>query len=1088
MSFVPTPDQADLFKVLNHWVARQPDALLYSFLDARGEVREQLTYQQFANKVEACSHSLQHSFLQRGQMATRGGRVLLAHQPGLDLIVALFACNKAGLIGVPVPPLTASGYQAWLYRVDRIHSDCQPIGLLACTSTLSLLDSLSGTESDNTTAFLQDLISPLAEINSQAMPPFAGGLKMASLPRTAPYEIFFIQYTSGSTSDPKGVMVSHANLLANAAAVVNHAKPVAVSWLPQQHDMGLIGYYIDTMLSGGCTYGMAPASFMKRPLLWLQAISRYRATATSVPSFALELCLHDRRVPKASLQALDLSSLCYLMVAAEPVRPGIFRAFQEKFRVCGLRTASLFVAYGLAEFTLAVTAFGRRHLQLDSAALSRGKVVETTPSPAPTAMIGPAVTELMSCGEALDDTDIRIVDPLNIRLLADGQIGEVWLRGSSKAQGYWQQAHANREIFNALLAGNHYLRTGDIGFMQQRELFICGRLKDMLIVNGRNLYPEDIEWQLQQASTKIRRHGVVAFQVHEGGGIVIGAELNRKQEQPDTISLLQNIRDTLQVPVVKLVYLPAGTLPRTGSGKIRRHEVRELYAQGALAVIPDAAPARDFAELQELKQRYQLTGNEDYTVFDAGIDSLDLAILIQLIKDQLDGSGESVLVQRIDSRLLGMLSIHQLFQFIEGLQQSPRQATQHLTQWLDQIYPEKLAAEQQQMLADRIYQPIRDNLNQNPERIATQNSVSQILLTGATGFLGSFLLAELLLQTDSIICVLVRARNTQHAQQRLQQQFFATHGQTAQITDFLSRVKVICGDLCKAQLGMSEQQWEKLTRSIDTIYHNGAEVNYVLDYQRLHGSNVTGTRQILDMAFSGIPKELNYISTTFVFGWATKAVLSEEDQNIGMDKLDFGYSQSKWVAEQLVLSAQQQGLPVRLFRPALITPALDGRGGSLDITTRLLAFMIKYGLGVDTQNQVSFTPVELTAKNIVSIARQPDSLGSTFHVTRDRHETLRQVTQLISQKTGMPFTHLALADFVPAVVSRCTVDDPLYPLLDFLVGSEDNIAAMEFKRYCNKQYRQSRDQFASGQQDASLDAVVDGIIIFLRNKDLLPCG
>ena len=301
-------------------------------------------------------------------------------------------------------------------------------------------------------------------------------------------------------------------------------------------------------------------------------------------------------------------------------------------------------------------------------------------------------------------------------------------------------------------------------------------------------------------------------------------------------------------------------------------------------------------------------------------------------------------------------------------------------------------------------------------------------------------------------------------------------------------MKVIRGDLCKAQLGMSEPRWKKLTRSIDIIYHNGAEVNYVLDYQRLHGSNVTGTRQILDLAFSGKSKELNYISTTFIFGWSTKAVLSEEDQNIGMDKLDFGYSQSKWVAEQLVLSAQQQGLPVRLFRPALITPALDGRGGSLDITTRLLAFMIKYGLGVDTQNQVSFTPVELTAKNIVCIARQPGSLGSTFHVTRDRHETLRQVTQLISQKTGIPFTHLALADFVPAVVSRCTADDPLYPLLDFLVGSEDNIAAMEYKRYCNKQYRQIRDQSASGQQDVSLDAIVDGIIVFLRNKDLLPCG
>ena len=1074
---VPELSDDNLFQIIDHWVTIQPDKLLYSFLDGQGDVREQLTYQQFSAAVDGLA-----GHFQRVIEANPGARVLLCYQPGLELIYALFACNKAGFVGVPTLPLSVHQLHAWLYSVNHILDDSGAAGLAMCDTTAEILAACHPGAAD--AMAVRDRLMALKPVVTTGI---ADG---ADRPHSfQPCETFFLQYTSGSTAQPKGVMVSHSNLIANAAAVVDHGCPITVSWLPQHHDMGLIGYYVNIVLTGGTTYGFSPNSFIKRPALWLETISRYRATATSIPNFALELCLNNRRVPPSCLQQLDLSSVRFLMVAAEPVDADDFAAFQEKFAPCGLKPESMFVAYGLAEFTLAVSSFGRRPIFLDRNALALGAVKP--------ASAGQSAIQLISCGRVLGDTHLEIVDPETRLPVGAGRTGEVWLSGRSKAQGYWNNPTLTGTVFEARIVSRPetYLRTGDIGFLDEGELYICGRIKDMLIIHGRNIYPQDIENEVQKLAPNIRSNSVVAFVAEDSKAITVVAELVRANDIPDGTSIVSAVRDRLQIPIANLVFVAPRSVARTSSGKVRRARTQEMFERGLLKVLahnranyPGLAQGRSddtLDELESLQQRYRLTGEEDFTLFDAGIDSLDLIILLHWFRDECRNHYPKLLSDRITVRLFGILTVRQIIEAGRMLKESPGLAGDWLAGTIKSALNDRIEHEQRQMREDSIYRRPEGAVDVQLMP-ATDGGAADVLLTGGTGFLGPFLLLSLLQQTKSTIHVLVRGADQDKAERRLRGAFFETLGPSAPMGDFDARVRILCGDLSAANFGLPAEVWEQLLYGIGTIYHNGALVNYLLDYQHTRATNVTGTRQVIDFALAGRQKVLNHISTTFIFGWATKDVLYETDQNDGMDHLDFGYSQSKWVAEQLVLAAIPQGLRARIFRPALITPALDGRGGDLDITLRLLAFMVKHRICVDTQNQVSLMPVDLTANNIVAISQQRQTINKTFHITRDQLETMPQITAIIGQQASIQFEAFPLKDFVPEVIQRCTRDDLLYPLLDFLVESVENISAMEYKLYDNSGYRGARDRSPFGLQDAPLESVVAGIVSFLRRKSLLP--
>jgi thioester reductase-like protein len=364
--------------------------------------------------------------------------------------------------------------------------------------------------------------------------------------------------------------------------------------------------------------------------------------------------------------------------------------------------------------------------------------------------------------------------------------------------------------------------------------------------------------------------------------------------------------------------------------------------------------------------------------------------------------------------------------------------------------------------------------------------LNHVLLTGGTGFIGPFLIKSLLEQSRAKIYVLVRASDDEQGKQRLKAAMESMGPCSAGLMSmFEARVIPICGDLGQAKLGLTQDVWDFLANEMDTVFHNGATVNYLFNYDRMREANVLGTNEVVRLAFEGRPKEFNYVSTTFIFGWAIKSVLYETDMNAKMELLDFGYSQSKWVAEQVVFDARSKGLSTRVFRPALVSPSVTGGGNNFDIAVRLVAFMVNHGIGVDTLNQVSFVPADIVANNIVAISTTPGTANETYHVVRDDYSNMLDITRLITESTGRQFEIFSLPDFVPELIRRCRKEDLLFPLLDFLVGSVENISSMEFKRYDSSSYQAARDRSLWGKADPSLEDTVNGILKFMNRKGII---
>jgi thioester reductase-like protein len=300
------------------------------------------------------------------------------------------------------------------------------------------------------------------------------------------------------------------------------------------------------------------------------------------------------------------------------------------------------------------------------------------------------------------------------------------------------------------------------------------------------------------------------------------------------------------------------------------------------------------------------------------------------------------------------------------------------------------------------------------------------------------------------------------------------------------RVRAIPGDLTRRDLGLRAEDWSALTTRVQAVFHSGANVNYVRSYDALRPHNVDGTRELVRFAFAGLPKEFHFVSSTFIYGWTVKSFLLETDNNAAMENLDFGYAQSKWVAEQLLFAAERHGLKVRIYRPSLISASANGVGSRDDIGIRLLAFMITHAVAVDAGNQISFLPVDVAAHNIATLFAQRDLPGTTFHVTVDEYYNMADVAREITRAHGYPFTYYPIPEFVAEMNRRSTKDDPIYPLLDFFNRSHPKIAAMSHKRYNNDRYRQARDRTGAGLSDPPLSLTVAYLIAFARREGLIP--
>ncbi|MFD0658750.1 fatty acyl-AMP ligase [Thermocatellispora tengchongensis] len=508
-----------------------------------------------------------------------GGPVLLMFPTGLDFLRAFLGCMYAGVVSVPAP-LPTSDPRA-LERGARIIADA---GVRLVLTDAGSREELAGWLARDGLAGRVDCLA-LDDVR------FAEP-ETWRMPAVRPHDVAYLQYTSGSTGEPRGVIVTQDNLLRNLTdiwrMIGSPETGVGAGWLPHYHDMGLVGQFLSPLYVGGSLAFCTPMSFVKRPALWLELISRHRAGYTAAPDFAYDWCA--KQVPDEHVRDIDLSCLQVAMNGAEPVRAATLTAFEKRFAPVGFRAGSWRPVYGMAEATLLVTGLAGTSrpavLSLSAADLERNRAVPGT---------GEAARQVVSCGRPVS-LDVRVVDPASLAPLPDREIGEIWVRGASVAAGYWANPAATEETFQARLATGEgpYLRTGDVGFLDAGALYVTGRIKDILIVNGRNIYPQDVEETARESHPAL---GLGAAFTLGGDETVLVQEVRPSRlgggSTPEKVAedIAVRLARLTGLPNVRVVLVRNGTVERTTSGKVRRRHMRDLLLAGALQPVHERIPA-----------------------------------------------------------------------------------------------------------------------------------------------------------------------------------------------------------------------------------------------------------------------------------------------------------------------------------------------------------------------------------------------------------------------------------------------------------------------------------------------------------------
>lgn len=544
----------------------RPNDTGFIFVQDRYLHDEAVSYSELWTKVGVIATALAH------QGCLRGDRVLLVYPSGLEYIAAFFGCLAAGAIAVPVYPPASEQH---LERLRKVIDDCRPAVVLTQTSECArldrLLDELGGVTprvccTDELSAVYQTLLAKN---------------------RVEASDVALLQYTSGSTDHPKGVVITHGNLSANQRfinrAFSGERAGVGLGWLPLYHDMGLIGCVIQSVFWGYPYVFMSPLTFMQHPAVWLRAITKYQAVRSGGPSFAYELCAS--RIGSDQMEGIDLTNWQIAFCGSEQIRHRTLQRFADHFAQVGFDARSFLPCYGLAEATLFV-----------SGSKSGSGLLLHTPELGAHASTETAHQGFVGCGEVAPELNVRIVDPETQIELPMGQIGEVWVQGANVAQGYWQQPELSRSLFDAQIVDHRdepgYLRTGDLGFLRNGELVIAGRLKEILIVGGRNLYPQDIETLAEAQSPALRPGHTAAVALNDEAteGLAIVAEVNRADRFKTNLNdlagrIVAAIVTAHGVAPRKVIFLSPGRQLKTSSGKLRRTEIGRLLAAHSLSAL-----------------------------------------------------------------------------------------------------------------------------------------------------------------------------------------------------------------------------------------------------------------------------------------------------------------------------------------------------------------------------------------------------------------------------------------------------------------------------------------------------------------------
>lgn len=554
-----------------------PDLVAYHFLRDGEDDVETITYRELDRSAIRIAQNLRDANVQ-------GERALMLFQPGLEFIKALYGCLYAGIIAIPAYPPRKNR------SIDRIKSIIDDSGAITVVSVMDIYRSC-----ERSFAEIKEL-KEMKWVLVDALNPYKTNLQDAVfLPQATDVALF--QYTSGSTGIPKGVMVTNQNMMRNAEFIRTSfnltPKSVSVSWLPSFHDMGLIDGVIEPLYTGFTGVIIPPVAFIQKPVRWLKAITKYKGTHGGAPNFAFDLCINN--VSLEEKQGIDLSTMRSMYSGAEPIRKATLEQFINAYTPYGLNPKAIYPCYGMAETTLIISGVpegrGPVYLNVSANALAKNQIVQVDE-------MDPDSYWLVGVGHPWLDTDVKIVDPETLLACPDDIVGEIWVSGSIVTAGYWNQHKLTQEIYAAHIVGDKtkgYLRTGDLGFYHLGELYITGRVKDIIIIHGRNYYPQDIEFMVETCHPDLRLAASAAFSVEVNGEekLVIVAEVQRtaiRNLDVETVcnAIRQVIAEEMEQEVYAIQLLRTASILKTSSGKIQRKACRDAFLNRTLDVVGES--------------------------------------------------------------------------------------------------------------------------------------------------------------------------------------------------------------------------------------------------------------------------------------------------------------------------------------------------------------------------------------------------------------------------------------------------------------------------------------------------------------------
>lgn len=982
----------------------------FTFLD--DDKKRELTFGQIYEKASKVATELINKGIKKGE------RILILADQSAENVISVVGSMLAKGVFVIIPPPVDEGKRK---RLASVIESCQPKFCLVSHVVKEKIteEKLEGMLGEQITLIdvSEAEIHEVAELD----------IKREEM------DLVYIQYTSGSTSDPKGIMVDYKNLmsaLADSAACIPREKAkTGLSWVPFYHNIGLLTTIFRTFYAKTHFYIMKPEVFLKNPLSWFVNCAKYNIEYTAGPNSAFALCANYLTEEQA--KQLDLSKLRYILNGSEPVSYKTLEEFVDKFRPTGIYMDCFCPAYGLAEVVCGVTTAvdGVKTVDIDFEAYKNNRFIPSS--------TGTSTKTVISQGTVYSNTQVAIVNPKTLKPCEPDEIGEIWITGTSVTRGYWGVSPAEDTTFHQHLPGDEkeYMRTGDYGILYDGELYVTGRMKEVLIINGHNIYPNDIENDLRCQIPELAGAAFAIFQTAIGNKerMIICLEAKLPDELcAKSSKQIQSITQTnYDVSPYDIVFCEPFTFPRTDNGKVKKAAVAEYYKKTMLKVLYSEQGRVEVLEttleLDEVEQKVKkviedllkttVRSRED-DFLDLGGNSFDSAELAQVLSQEFSISLDV-------GEILKNTQFKELVLLVKQKQQNNEVFIRQENLYEDCVLPEDI-----QLKGDYVKE---------------LSQCRHIFVTGTTGFLGAYLLKAYLENGDVTLYCHVRAESEAAGFNRIKENM-ERYGLWK--NSYEEHIVAIPGDLRKPKLGMSREWYDRVSRETDLIVHNGAMLNFLYTYSYLSETNVFSTVECIRLACSHHPKYISYVSTFSVFDNPShfgKHVM-EDDPLEKCEGYLLPYSETKWVSEKILGIARERGLRTLVFRPGEITgSSITGKWNYGDMVSRCIVASLLIGEVPTPYSNLYMTPVDYVADAIAYISRQPKSWNHAYNLVN-----LNILSGDVLCKTGSRMGYSLQA--VPYKVWREHLfqgdirQSPL-KILEKLFSEDDNSEASIAKRY-----------------------------------------